>query len=99
MMANCDIERIFPKPDDFTIRFGSSNGIATVNESIDGSYKGIVNITKTLNMEDHNQNVTCEVTTKIEDRTVAQVTHTLIVECKYFISFYLQIICSFWIWR
>ena len=90
MMASCEIERIYPKPVDFTIRLGGSNGIAAVKENTDGSYKGIVNITKTLNMEDHNQNVSCEVTTKIEDSAVVKVTQTLKVECEYSIVTYFR---------
>ena len=96
-MVSCEIKRIFPKPDDFTIRLGSSNETATVKENTDGSYKYIADIRKTLNMEDHNQNVTCEVTTKIEDSTVPQVTQTLQVECKYVISIYPQSILNLWI--
>ena len=83
MMASCEIERIYPKPVDFTIRLGGSYETATVKENTDGSYKAKVDIRKTLNMEEHNQNVTCEVTTKIEDSAVVKVTQTLKVECEY----------------
>ena len=80
MMASCEIERIYPEPVDFTIRLVSSNETATVKENNDGSYKGIVNITKTLNMEDNNKNITCEVTPKIG--IMAKFTHTLKVQCE-----------------
>ena len=90
MMASCEIERIFPQPIDFTITLGCSNGTGTVEMNNDGSYKGIANIRKTLNMEDHNQNVTCEVTTKIGTSTLVQVTQTLNVECEYSIVTYFR---------
>ena len=80
MMASCKIERIFPRPVTFTIRFGGSNRTATVKENADGSYKVIGNITKTLNTEDHNKSITCEVTPKIG--IMAEVTQTLKVQCE-----------------
>ena len=81
VIGSCEIERIFPKPVTFTIRFGGSNRTATVKENTDGSYKVIGNITKTLNMADHNKNITCEVTPKIG--IVTKVTQSLKVQCEY----------------
>ena len=88
MTVSCEIERIFPQPIDFTITLGCSNGTGTVEMNNDGSYKGIADIRKTLNINDHNQNVTCEVTPGIG--IVAKVTQTLKVQSEYIIVLYFQ---------
>ena len=85
LKANCTIGRIYPeiKETDFIIKWGGSSKEAVVRKNDDESYRCLVDITKTLSMEDHGKEVICKVTTKIRpEPNVLEVRRTLNVECE-----------------